>query len=99
MNYFDDIDKAYENFILKVVTVINIWLQVKTNALKVDGNTGLMLKSWKNNRGTNYSKKKKSCLHVHKNDYKEARNELQKLNRTNEKVTLKGNWLRILLWK
>lgn len=45
MNYFDDIDKAYENFILKVVTVINIWLQVKTNALKVDGNTGLMLKS------------------------------------------------------
>ena len=59
MNYFDDIDKAYENFILKVVTVINIWLQVKTNALKVDGNTGLMLKSWKNNRGTNYSKKKK----------------------------------------
>ena len=59
MNYFDDIDKAYENFILKVVTVINIWLQVKTNALKVDGNTGLMLKSWKNNRGTSYSKKKK----------------------------------------
>ena len=54
MNYFDDIDKAYENFILKVVTVINIWLQVKTNALKVDGNTGLMLKSWKNNRGTSY---------------------------------------------
>ena len=66
MNYFDDIDKAYENFILKVVTVINIWLQVKTNALKVDGNTGLMLKSWKNNRGTSYSKKKKNlaCMSI-----------------------------------
>ena len=62
MNYFDDIDKAYENFILKVVTVINILLQVKTNALKVDGNIGLMLKSWKNNRGTSYSKKKKKIL-------------------------------------
>ena len=49
--------------------------------------------------GQAIQKKKKSCLHVHKNDYKEARNELQKLNRTNEKVTLKGNWLRILLWK
>ena len=45
MNYFDDIDKAYENFILKVVTVINILLQVKTNALQVDGDIGLMLKS------------------------------------------------------
>ena len=47
---------------------------------------GLMLKSWKKAfRDKLFKKFKKSCLHVDKDNYKEARNEVQKLNCTKKK--------------
>ena len=49
LNYelFDDIDTAYENFIQKVMAVIDNLAPNKNNALRLHHKIGLMLKSWK----------------------------------------------------
>ena len=42
-----------------------------------------------------FKKFKKSSLHIDKDNYKETRNEVEKLIRTKKKkLTLKGNWLK-----
>ena len=49
-----------------------------------------------NERDKIFKKIKKSCLHVDKDNYKEARNELQKLIPTKKKAYFEVNWLRTL---
>ena len=64
---------------------------VKTNALRLHRKIGLMLKSWKkSDRDKLFKKFKKSCLHVEKDNYKEAGNEAEKLIRTKKKVYFKS---------
>ena len=63
---------------------------VKTNALKVHRKISLILNYGKINESDKLFKKfQKSCLHVDKDNYTEARNEVQKLIRANKKLTLK----------
>ena len=47
MNLFDDIGKAYEKFIQKVMAVIDNLAPSKNKRIRVHHNIGLVLKSWK----------------------------------------------------
>ena len=90
LNYelFDDIDTAYENFIQKVMAVIDNLATSKNKCIKGT------LQNWfdaeimeKISDRHKLSKKfKKSCLHVDKDDYKEGRHEVHKLIRTKKKA-------------
>ena len=86
LNYelFDDIDTAYENFIQKVIAVIDNLALSKNKGIKGT------LQNWFDaeimekisDKDKLLKKFKKSRLHVDKGNYKEARNEVQKLIRT-----------------
>ena len=87
-----DIDKAYENFFQKVMPVIDNLVPSKNKRIKGT------LQDWFNARITEkinerdklFKKFKKSRLHVDKDNYKEARNEVQKLIRTKKKIRKHG---------
>ena len=88
---FDDIDPAYENFIKKVMAVIDNLASSKNKGIKGT------LQNWFDaeimekisDRDKLLKKFKKFCLHVDKGNYKEARNEVQKLIRTKKKAYFK----------
>ena len=85
---FDDIDKAYENFIQKVMAVIDNLASSKNKRINHTSqdwfDTEIMEKI--NERDKLSKKFKKFCLHVDKDNYKEARNEVQELIRTKKKA-------------
>ena len=72
-------------------------LALSKNALRVHHKIGLMPKSWKTiDESDKVFKKLKNRLHFDKDNYKEARNELQKLILPRKKLTLKVSGLRTL---
>ena len=81
---FDVTDKAYENFIQKVMAVIGNLAPTKN---KHDGGAS---QDWFNDeivkkiteREKLFKKFKKFCQHVDKDNYQEARNEVQKLDQS-----------------
>ena len=85
---FDDIDKAYENVIQKVMAVIDNLAPSKNKRIKGTSydwfDAEIMEKM--NERDQFFKKFKKSCLHVDEDNYKEARNEVEKLIRTKKKA-------------
>ena len=83
--WIDDIDKAHENFIQKVMAVIDNLALSKNKCIKGTS------ENWFNDEimeKINVRDKvfKKSNLYVDEDNYKEVRNELQKLIRTKKKA-------------
>ena len=89
---FDDIDTAYENFIQKGIAVIGNLVPSKNKRIKGISQNWFDAEILENlSYMDKLSKKfKKSCLHVDKDNYNEARNEVQKLIHTKKER---------LLWK
>ena len=85
---FDDIDTAYENFIQKVMAVIDNLAPSKSKRIKGTSQNWFDAEIMEkiSDRDKLFKKFKKSCLHVDKDNYKEARNEVQKLIRTKKKA-------------
>ena len=85
---FDETDTAYENFIQKVMAVIDNLAPCKNKRIKgISQNwfdAEIMEKI--SDRDKLFKKFKKSHLHVDKYNYKEARNEVQKLISTKKKA-------------
>ena len=85
---FDDIDKTYENFFQKVMSVIDNLAPSKSKRIKgtwqdwFDAQITIKI----NERDKLSKKFKKSCLYVDKDNYKEARNEVPKLIPTKKKA-------------
>ena len=83
LNYelFDDIDIAYENFIQKVMTVINNLAPSKNKRIKgtSQGWFDAEIMEKISDRDKLFKKFKRSRLHSDKDNYKEAKNEVQKL--------------------
>ena len=85
---FDDIDKTYENFIQEVVTVIDNFAPSTNKRIKGTSQDWFDAQIIEkiNERDKVFKKFKKSRLHVDKDNYKEARNEIQKLIRIKKKA-------------
>ena len=85
---FDDIHKAYENFIQKVMAVIDNLPPSKSKRVKGTSKDRFGAEIMENIiEGKKLFKKfKKSYLHVHKDNYKEVRNEVHKLIPTRQKT-------------
>ena len=85
---FDDIDTAYENFIQKVMAVIDNLAPSKNKRIKGTSQNWFDAEIMEkiSDRDKLFKKFKKSRLHVDKDNYKEARNEVQKLIRTKKKA-------------
>ena len=87
----DDIDTAYENFIQKVMAVIANLASSKNKCINGTSPNCFAAEIMEkiSDRDKLFKKFKKSRLHTDKDNYKEARNGVQKLIRT--KPTLKVN--------
>ena len=85
---FDDIDKAYENFIQEVMEVIDNLTPSKNKPIKGTSQNWFDAEIMEkiSERDKLFKKFKKSRLHVDKDNYKEVRNEVQKLIRTKKKA-------------
>ena len=81
---FDNIDKAYENFFQKFMAVIDNFASSKNKRIKGTSQDWFDAQIIETiNERDNF---KKSRLHVDKDNYKEAKNEVQKLIRTKKKA-------------
>ena len=89
---FNDIDKAYENFFQKVMAVIDSRAPSENKRIKgtsQDWSDAQIIEKT-NERDKLFKKFKKSRVHVDKDNYKEARNEVQKLIRAKKKAYLES---------
>ena len=81
---FDDIDTAYENFIQKVMAVIDNLAPSKNKRIKGTSQNWFDVEIMEkiSDRDKLFKKFKKYRLHVDKDSYKESRSEVQKLTET-----------------
>ena len=90
LNYelFDDIDKTYENFFQKIMVVIDNLVPSKKKRIKGTSQDWFDAQIIEkiNEKDKLFKIFKKSCLHVDKDNYKESRNEVQKLIHTKKEA-------------
>ena len=82
-------DKAYEDFIQNVMAVIDNLAPSKNRRTKGTSQDWLHAEIMEkiNERDRLFKKFKKACLHVNKDNYKEARSNVQKLTTTKKDLS------------
>ena len=88
MNYLMALTEHMKILFRRLWQLLVILSPVRTNALRVHCKIDLMLKITEkiNDRDKLFKKFKKSCLRVDKDNYEEARNDVQKLIHTKKKA-------------